>query len=365
MDRPNTAPSGLSPLSLARWLALFVFALSASAVGCAGTHAVRGQVVHPAEVPIRGFPRVWVIGGESLAEQRFADALVAHLTGDADIRVVPLRDLEPARASGRIPPATVVVLPRLVFQDSSATRWTSRPQTICGATGCYTSRRSYQYLVPVLAANLIVTVYDGPTATVQQVIHLETREEERTPDAMRTRATRTLAELFGVMVDQQVEEVEVILLEVELPEVQGAIARIDGGDWSGGRALLEEAVQAARTLAPEDHARVLYDLGMARLYAPRAPGEADAHFRAASVALEEAIALDPQERYQEALADVAVHRRRYEEVRQQHAAAEQNYRVGSQVPEPPAAYHRAPEPIPNVAPAPAPVSEPDSSPESE
>src|SRR5688500_11033007 len=79
--------------------------------GCGATTTVHGTVVHPASVPVRSFPRIWIAGGHLDHELALLDDLARHLRGQrADVRRVELDDLEPLRAGGRIPPATVVLI---------------------------------------------------------------------------------------------------------------------------------------------------------------------------------------------------------------------------------------------------------------
>ncbi len=304
---------------------------------------VRGEVVHPAEIPVRAFPRIWLVLSTTPQERSLATALAQHLDGEADVELVELRDLEPLRFAHRIPPATVVVLPRLAFVRGVESRWTSRPQTICGSVGCYRTRRSYQYDVPTLVARATLTVYDGPSATVLQEARSEVSDEGRDYDVMENRAVETLSQRLSQKLDQRVEVVSVELLEVDDPEVERALDAIDDGDWAGGRRALEALKDrgALDRLLPEDHARVLYDLSMARLYDCSTLDHPARHFASARAAALEARELDPQPRYRQALFEVEAHRKRFLAVQRQDQAREHNYRVGEGIPEPPAAYREA------------------------
>jgi hypothetical protein len=319
-------------------------ALLLSSIGCSGVRSVRGEVIHPAQIPVRSFPRIWVVLPVTPQERSLATALAHHLEGgDAEVDLVELRDLEPLRFAGRIPPATLVLLPRIEFRRGSETRWTSRPQTICGSSGCFRTRRSYQYEVPTLLAQATLTVYDGPTATVRQEARAQTSEEGRDWDVMENRSVGSLAHEIGQMLDQRVEIVDVELLKVEDEEVTRALSVIDDGDWPSGRRLLEASLDEHRldAMPVEMRARALYDLGMARLYDRTTLDDPESHFGSAREALEAAYALDPEPRYRQATFEVEAHRQRFLAVQRQEAAREHNYRIGEGIPEPPAAYRES------------------------
>ncbi len=319
-----------------------------SVLGCASGTVVGARVLRPAVVPLRAFPRVWVTRGHLLEEVTLSEALGAHLTelGGVEVSFVDLDSLEPARTAGRIPPATIVVITQIDFHESTDSRWTSRPETVCGSAGCYAGRRTYVYDVPTLRAVLTLTVHDGPTAQLRQRLRLKADEEGRDYDVMRHRATAALVDRLLPLVDQRVENVRVVLYGVDVPEVEAAVRTIARGEWTAGRRALEHAVRsdAVRALEPSERARVLYDLGQARRFDPSTLTDPERHFRAAEHALRAAIRLDPDRRYRRALAELAAHREGVELVREQQDAAEHNFRVGQGVPEPPPGYLQSPPP---------------------
>jgi len=326
---------GLSLMGVA-WLA-----------GCGGATTVSGTVVHPAEVPVRSFPRVWIAGGHLDHELELLDSLAAHLRGGrAEVRRVELDDLEPMRVAGRIPPATVVLILDVRMEEATRPEWTTRPETVCGPMGCYTSNRSVVYEVPVLKARATLTVYEGPSARIQQRARAESLHEGRDYDVMRRRAVRDLKEKILAMVDQRREEVHVDLLEVDVPEVERAIGVIDQGNWSEGRRILDASwdTPTVQALDDEDKARVLYDIGQARRFDPSTLGDHDAHFAAAERAFRAALRHDRDEEiYAEALEALERHRRQVAVVRAQEEAAEHNYRMATPprgVPPPPPSYQQ-------------------------
>ena len=310
-------------------------------IGCGAGTTVSGTVVHPAAMPVRSFPSIWIAGGHLDHEVLLLDALAQHLRegprATAEVRRVELDDLEPLRVSGRIPPATVVLILDLRFREGTRSEWTSRPETVCGPVGCYTTQRSYVYELPTLRGSLSIAVYDGPTARVLQRLTLREADEGRGYDDMRDRIARVFRDRLLASVDQRRDQIDVVLLGVDVPEVERAIEVIDEGDWSAGRRMLEEAWRspAVRALGPEDRARVLHDIGQARRFDPATLDDPDEHFAAAERAFRAAMRLDPHRRYENALRALRQHRSEVVVARAQEEAAEHNYRMVGRRPQPP------------------------------
>ncbi len=323
--------------------AIAALCATAALSGCGGAVTATGTLVHPARVPVRSYPRIWVAGGHLDHEVALRDALARHLQGArAEVRTVELDHLEPMRVEGRIPPATVVVILDLRTAERTRPEWTTRPETVCGPLGCDTTNRSVVYELPVLLAELTVTIYDGPTARMEQRVVLEARDEGRDYLDMRREIVRQLRHDLLRAVDQRTESVEVDLLEVDVPAVQRALAVIEAGDWSRGRRELEEAwdTDEVRRLPPEERARLLFDIGQARRFDPATLDAPEERFAAAERALTAAVRLDPRDDYDRALAALRRHRDEVIAVREQQQAAERNYRMArpSGIPPPPPSY---------------------------
>ncbi|MFW6031218.1 MAG: hypothetical protein ACOC9T_01390 [Myxococcota bacterium] len=306
------------------------------------------RIVRPAQVPVRSFSAVWIATGHLPEETRLAQELVRHLerADSVDVKRVDVEDLEPARVAGRIPPETVVLLLDVGFEEDVRREWSTRPENVCGPYGCYTQQRSYDYLVPEVRGVLTVSMYEGPSARLLRKVSLDAQDEGRSHDVLRRRVLGELVEQARAAVDQRVEPVRVTLREVELPLVDEALQAIRRGAWRRGRVLLERAARsgAAATLAPEQRARLWYDLGQARRFDPRALEEPDRHFELARAAFEKAIDLQPAPLYRSALADLARHRAQVERVREQQAAAARrgqgSREPSDDVPDPPPSYAR-------------------------
>ena len=324
----------------------------AGAIGCGGASTVEGLIVHPAPIPVRSYPKIWLAAGHLDYEEAIVEGLAAHLRGGpATVRRVDLDDLEPMRQAGAIPLATVVVILDVELTDRTRPEWTSHPETLCGPMGCYTTQRQYVYQMPVVEGRVTLTTYDGPTARVQQRATIREASEGRDYATLRQRVVTQIVSHLGRMVDQRRERVEVVLLTVDVPEVERAIEAIEGGDWTAGRRALERVMRSpeVRALPEEERARVLYDLGQARRFDTRVRTSTRERLGAARRALVRARQLDPDERYERAIAELDQQERSIGLVEAQRRAAAHNFSLGRtavQIPEPPAAYRAPPDPAP-------------------
>ncbi|MBZ0117733.1 MAG: hypothetical protein K8H88_12095 [Sandaracinaceae bacterium] len=76
MRVPLTAP----------WLWLVASWLGACLVACGGGLTVHGEVVRPARVPVRAFPRIVVTTTDGGASDPLADTLAGHLEDRSEVR---------------------------------------------------------------------------------------------------------------------------------------------------------------------------------------------------------------------------------------------------------------------------------------
>jgi hypothetical protein len=142
---------------------------------------VRGQRLDPAGIPVRAFPHVWIDRGQLLSEQQLASALASYLqaTPGLDVRIVDSDQLAAVRAGGLIPAATVLVKLRLQTHEQMRVQWTTRPQTVCDALGCFTVTQQYNYDVPVMDAELSISIQEAQSARELQHAVLRGHEEGR------------------------------------------------------------------------------------------------------------------------------------------------------------------------------------------
>lgn len=310
--------------------------LIALTCGCGHTLHVRAQVIEPAGIPVRAFPVVWVERGQLPAEEELVRAFVSYLgqTPGIEARVVSSEEISAARAGGTLRPATVVVTLRLRTRELSRVEWTTRPETNCDAIGCFTSQRSYDYDVPILLGELTVVITDAQTSNELQRAVIGAREERGEFDGMLSRVVATLSARLSEITEQRVVPVDVTLLEVDQASVQAALRMAEQGDWEHARERLEAALVAGEfdSLAPDQRARVFYDLAQMRRFATRDGQGRLAALAEAGRALERASANDPQPIYTEALAEVVADIRRRGMVEDQRAATEQNFALDRSAP---------------------------------
>lgn len=306
---------------------------------------VRGEIVQPARVPVRAFPRILVTSAEDPESRDLALAVARHLElGRSAVDRLDREAIDRMRAEGQIGRATAVLELRTTMSQRSQAAWGRDDNLDCGPLGCLESPHRTVRAVPVLSARVLVIVADGPSGRPLQRVQLS--EEERGADllAMRMRVLERLAAQTMALVDQRIERVPVHLYPVDVPEVREAIATLRDGRWHEGRAQLEAFVDSPRfeALPSDQRARVLYDLGQARRFDGTLPAER--RFREARSALRAAVRLVPVPLYAQAIAELEEHRQSRAMVRVQREAMAHNFALPTQSdddsPLPPQRYQR-------------------------
>lgn len=313
-------------------------------LGCGAALTVGGDIVRPAEIPVRVFPHIVVVPSDGEESERLARRLAEHLEpGESDVSTRSAQQLEAMRAAGALPAGSVVVTVRAELIRTDEPTWTRRDVMECGPLGCAEMPRSVVEDVPVILGRARLTVTDGPTGRRLQSAGVEASEVGADVMGMRLRVFEELSERATAMVDPHRESVRVELESVDARPVRRALEVIGAGDWARGAALLDRFVasRAFAALSPGDRARVLYDLGESRRFDPSLPP--DERFVHASEALRAAVRLAPEPRYAAAIADLQAHRRALVLLRRHREARDHNFRLGRDadsepVPEPPAAY---------------------------
>jgi len=316
---------------------------------CGGALEVTAHVVTPAAMPVRAFPHIWVAPGVLESDAMLADALVAHLRegGRSTVRRVELERLEPLRAAGRIPAASVVVQLESDFDEEMRTQWSSRPETQCGPLGCYTTQRPFSYDVPTLDAKVVLTVFDGPTARVLQRLVVRSALAGSSYETLHAQSMHNLVARLEELVDARARDLPVELLAISAPAVRAALADIGAGRWRRGRLGLEHFARTddMHRLEPEERARVLYDIAQARRFDLTFETSVSSRLARAERVLRSAIDLDSEEGlFMRALAELGEQRRDEALLREQREAADHNFRLGAapggDVPPPPPSYER-------------------------
>jgi hypothetical protein len=306
-------------------LTLGLFALLSA---CAQTVAVRVPVLVPARVPVRAFPSIWVSGGLLEDEVYLQDRLAAHLARDGarEVRRVELGELEPLRKAGQIPASTVVVLVDLETEEGTRSDWATSPGYMCGFYGCFTQYNTYPVYLPELRGEVVLTVYEGPTARVLQRerFRSEITGDEDQEDAAADALVEELSGQLERAVDVLRIKKRIELYEVDVPGVGEAVALIRRGKWDEATRLLEQAVAASSGQSAKVQARVWFDLGLARWFGPR-EGLTQAAYERAREAFEKAQQLEPHPVHRRALADLARARKSHALLEEQRRAMAENF----------------------------------------
>lgn len=313
-------------------------------VGCGAATLARGRITHPAALAMNAYSKVLVAGGHLDYELAVLTGIVLRLQElGIDAEQVELENLEPLRQAGGIPPGSAVLVAQASVNEQTRPEWTSQPETVCGAFGCYTDHRTVVLDVPMTHAQFELVLYDGPTARVLRRVAIQARDEGGDYESMRMRVAARLVERAEALFSDRDEIARVELLDVELPGHEEAVELAEEGKWTEARAMLERQARdrAAARLPTEERARLQYNLGQARRFDPASLARDPTHFARAEEALREAARLDPKERYARTLRELHRHRTVHRAWLAQRARS-QTQRSSAGVPDPPPAYQAAP-----------------------
>jgi hypothetical protein len=326
--------------------ALLACSLLASA--CVRSLTVATAVTLPARAPVFVYPSVWVAGGQYEEEVYLLDRIAAHLARDKrrEVRRVQAAELEPARLSGQISWLTAVVQLSISIYSSERLYTDMMPMTYCGPYSCgLTSYGMYSSYVPVLRGEVVLTVYEGPTASVLSREKFGDSVEGASHRVLRPELVETLAEQLEDGVDLHLERMTFTLYETEIREADDGIALLSLGKYKEGRAKLESVAKALGGKKKEIQARVLHALGVSRVLAPT-PGTVD--LADARRALRLAAQVDPKPYYSQTFERAEQLAKQTQILAAQQAAAAHNFKLADE-----AKKAVTPLPVPPLA-APAP-----------
>lgn len=280
------------------------------ALGCAGTVTVVAHQEEPARLAITVFPRIWLVYDPLDENERVARALSRFLQQKGkNVETMDADELAARRASHSVPISATVLHLRFWFVDSVHTEWTHDPSTSCGPGGCYGPQGPAMYDVPHVEARMALRVEEGDTG---RVLDRAVVRRSRTADAYEALHDELVREFIRVakrLVIPQSAELEFELVETSEANVTRAIRDAEHGHWEKARERLERyrRSSAFNHLDRKTRAAVLYDLAQVARFddngraVPERLDQAEADLRAA-------IALQPDELYTTALADI--HRQR-------------------------------------------------------
>ncbi len=306
---------------------------------CTGFFA-DAEVRYPAQVPLRVFPQVFVAADDDASAISLAASLVEHLqAGEIEARRVRTADVPAMRVRGELPNTSAVLRIELQLRQGTVALEHTRPEMVCGAAGCFSRRNQTMMDSPTLEGRMRLQVEAGPTGRVLQQHRVQKFEQGRTYATMRERVLDALRTELQTLVDESTHTISVHFFELSGHE--DAVEAIQAGDWHQARRLLEGVVD----VASEENPRALYNLGLARRFDPRTLElDPERHFRLSEEALLQAVQLEPDAIYHEALADMRRHRDGYAQLQAQQAAREHNFAMESEAP--PTAGGEAPAPPP-------------------
>ncbi len=265
--------------------------LAASLSACAAGGGYWGEVLHPAELPVRSF----------------APILVAH-AGDADSREVGAALVEAlvrggtaaelrAASEATSPGMALRVELAVMFRQRVETRWSTRPENVCGPYGCYVRQVSYPYDAVTLVGEVGVSIRDVVADRLLAERRIARQELGGDSSARRAHVRNLLAVALLGLVDPRVERVRVRFARVRVPEAELAREAARAGDWDAAEAHLVTLRDgpAFAALDPEDRARVLHDMALAIRFGRTARAEPSEALGRALVVIEQARALHDAE----------------------------------------------------------------------
>lgn len=234
-------------------------------MACGPSHEVTIPVDHPPLFALETHRGVW-LASQTPEAVAVADQLAARLAGSsAELHRVSIDALEPARQRQTIPRGTLVLIVEVTFQDTFQSRFGQRPETICGATGCYTQYRSYRYLVPQVRGELQLTGYDGPSARRLGEHTMIAQRSGNNTTALRQDVASALADQALTLFRPRRGEISIRFLEEGAEEGQAALRLLEDGHipegvlsyqtWTASRAFAE--------LPPGAQAIGYHNLGLA------------------------------------------------------------------------------------------------------
>lgn len=257
---------------------------------CGARNAYFGEVVHPAELPVRGFAPIEVAHADDPDSIFVATGLVdALVRGGTEARAASTVGTAADAGAARM---RIEVLTR--FRQRTEVHWTTRPENVCGPYGCYVRQVSYPYDVPIVVGEAWVRVIDVPSGR-PLAERAATRELSGMDGEARRRQLR--AELVATVagwLDPRVERVRANFLRVRLDAVSRARDAARASRWDEAEAGLRGLVDSpgfANLEAPV-RANVLHDLALATRFGGGVRTSPVATLERALSLAEEALRLD-------------------------------------------------------------------------
>lgn len=272
----------------ARSLLLLTLLPFAAISACGGHGGFVGEVLHPAELPVRAFAPIVVAHANDADSIAVATGVVEALVrGGTEARTIGA--LETVPPGGRL---RIEVAAR--FRHRSEIRWSTRPENVCGPYGCYVRQVSYPYDVSVLVGEAVLRIFD---VTSGSLLAERTALRELAGGDGEYRRAGLRGELIALIsswIDPRIERVRVDFRRVRIDGVSRAREHARASRWDEAATELEAVVASdsftART--PSVRADVLHDLALAIRFGSRARTEPVSALTRALSHAEEAVRLD-------------------------------------------------------------------------
>lgn len=272
--------------------ALFALSLALCAA-CGGTIRVSTRVLHPPRLEIARDERVTVLH----AGDAFSLLLASGLASELRTRGVRADERSAAAPADDLTGSVLVLT--VVLSTSMRTEWTTRPENVCGAYGCYVRNVSQPIDMPYFVAAYDARLEDARTRTVLESTS-GVVETVGTGDSQVRR--RLVALVLARILDATEPHEEALRLSFESigdDALDAALRGLRENDFGRARAALTERLAAAGT-DDETRARLHYDLALVLAFDP-ASSARDGAYDDALANAEAAVRLDPTGRHIDAL----------------------------------------------------------------
>lgn len=308
------------------------------ASGCGAALVIHREVPHPAAIPARGFPVVYLAAAPDEASRDVASAIAEHLAGTSTrvVRVELEALLDAARAESA---ATLALRVSVALHEELRTQMSQVPVTRCAPDSpCYGYPERFPVDVRVWVATLAVQALDPASGAELGRAVLREEESEPSPLAARLAVIDRLRARAGGLFDVQPEVLDLELDPLSAPVLGAAIDDARAGRLHAARLALASHLDDAG-LDDATRAALTFDLGQlirvdVDASAPDPIAEESARLAAAEERILAAIQLAPDDRHARALAQLRAERTARQDVRAQAAAADLNFATAS-VPPPP------------------------------